>query len=158
MGTRSRIGLQTGNGAVYSIYCHWDGYPSHNGRILMEHYATEERVRALLELGNLSVLDARLDPDPGHEHSVDGQRQRGVCLAYGRDRGETEQEVDVDDTQADFFKRCTEGWEEWAYLFIPESGQWIVSEVGGGCGPFLGRPNVPPGWALLYDVLQGEED
>ena len=37
MGTRSRIGVMHGD-KLKSVYCHWDGYLEHNGRILQEHY------------------------------------------------------------------------------------------------------------------------
>ena len=35
MGTRSRIGIRNADDSVDSIYCHWDGYPDHNGRLLV---------------------------------------------------------------------------------------------------------------------------
>ena len=38
MATRSRIAIEKENGTVESIYCHWDGYPENNGRILVENY------------------------------------------------------------------------------------------------------------------------
>ena len=39
MATRSNTGIENENGRVSAIYCHWDGYPEHNGRILKEHYS-----------------------------------------------------------------------------------------------------------------------
>lgn len=51
MGTRSRIGILESNVSVTSIYCHWDGYVEHHGPILRDHYATVEKVRALIALG-----------------------------------------------------------------------------------------------------------
>ena len=56
MSTRSLIALKQTDGTVKSIYCHWDGYVSHNGRLLIEHYATPEAVEELLALGPLSAL------------------------------------------------------------------------------------------------------
>ena len=56
MATRSNIGKLNPNNTVLYIYCHWDGYPSHNGNILQEHYNTPEQVDALLALGDMSVL------------------------------------------------------------------------------------------------------
>ena len=38
MGTRSTIALEYADGTVHQVYCHWDGYLEHNGRILQEHY------------------------------------------------------------------------------------------------------------------------
>lgn len=50
MSTRSRIGILNADGSIDSIYCHCDGYLSYNGDILMHHYDTEDKVRALLKL------------------------------------------------------------------------------------------------------------
>jgi hypothetical protein len=53
MATRSYIGVRNTDASVDYIYCHFDGYPEHNGKILTEHYSNASRVRALLELGDL---------------------------------------------------------------------------------------------------------
>lgn len=82
MATRSRIGIEGKNG-ITSIYCHWDGYPEHNGKILVEHYADEAKIEQLMKLGNLSSLGAEI----GTKHDFD-QRVEGECTFYGRDRGE----------------------------------------------------------------------
>ena len=37
MGTRSVIAVMHGTNAK-AVYCHWDGYLEHNGKILQEHY------------------------------------------------------------------------------------------------------------------------
>ena len=55
MATRSLIALD--NGSVFtSIYCHWDGYLSGNGKILLENYTDINEVEELLDLGDLSTL------------------------------------------------------------------------------------------------------
>jgi len=56
MATRSRIGLELKDGQIVSVYCHWDGYPSFNGRVLRTHYNTEEQVRELIDGGDISSL------------------------------------------------------------------------------------------------------
>ena len=56
MGTRSRIGIRNADGTITSIYCHWDGYPAYNGRILLENYKDKETVLALMKLGDMSFL------------------------------------------------------------------------------------------------------
>ena len=43
----------------------------------------------LLKLGDLSYLAESLHPNPDYPHSFDyGERQQGVTVAYGRDRGD----------------------------------------------------------------------
>ena len=87
MATRSHIGLKNQDGTVDYIYCHWDGYPTNNGFILIEHYDTTDKVKQLLELGNLSVLGSEI----GEKQDFDNRstQRDGWCLAYGRDRGES---------------------------------------------------------------------
>lgn len=60
MGTRSRIAIRNANNTYLSVYCHWDGYPSHHAPILQQHYDTEEKVRALLAGGDFSSLKKEL--------------------------------------------------------------------------------------------------
>ena len=71
MATRSLIGIKLDN-IVKTIYCHWDGYPEHNGKLLVENYSTPAAITELMELGDLSTLD--ITPDK--------------CKAYHRDRNE----------------------------------------------------------------------
>lgn len=73
MATRSTISVvNPTTGEIKSVYCHWDGYPEHNGRILMSHYATLEQAMQLVEMGSISSL---------HETIQDS-------VFYHRDRGE----------------------------------------------------------------------
>jgi hypothetical protein len=84
MATRSTIAKINPDGMVTSIYCHWDGYPGHVGRILEEHYTDPTKIDALFALGDLSVLT----PVIGEQHDFDAPT-KGWTIAYGRDRGET---------------------------------------------------------------------
>lgn len=77
MATRSRIGIEKENGIIYSIYCHWDGYPAYNGRILLENYTNREKVEGLIALGDISVLGKELAPGEGVDHSFDNRSQGG---------------------------------------------------------------------------------
>ena len=56
MSTRSRIGLQLADESIFSVYCHWDGYPEFNGVKLVENFNTREKVEALVDLGDISAL------------------------------------------------------------------------------------------------------
>ena len=84
MATRSYIGIRNADASVDYIYCHFDGYPEHNGKILTEHYSNINRINELLNLGDLSVLGQFI----GEKMDFD-KRVRDTCLAYGRDRGES---------------------------------------------------------------------
>ena len=63
MATRSNIGIKNSDGSIEMIYCHWDGYPDNQLPILTEHYNTEDKVRELLALGDISVLAERVKPN-----------------------------------------------------------------------------------------------
>ena len=54
MGTRSRIGIQLQDNSVLSVYCHYDGYPEFNGRVLRDNYNTVEKVKELIDGGDMS--------------------------------------------------------------------------------------------------------
>jgi hypothetical protein len=61
MGTRSGIQVEISPGKTLAIHCHWDGYPSHVGRILLTNYNTQESAEELVRLGDLSSIKSTLD-------------------------------------------------------------------------------------------------
>lgn len=124
MGTHSIIAVQR-NGYFESIYCHWDGYPSNNGRILLAHYSDPAKVDALITLGSLSSLEAEVGPVPGVVHTFEAP-QPTVTVAYGRDRGETDVAPCKD---ADLYARP----EEFLYLFV--DGAWLWAKGDGDLQP-----------------------
>jgi hypothetical protein len=121
MGTRSRIGVMHGD-VCKSVYCHWDGYLSFNGKILQEHYDST-KANFLVALGDLSSLGANIDIPEGVEHSFDKPTE-GITIFYGRDRGETGTEFQVDHTFEEFLKRCDDCCAE--YYYIMKDGVWYV--------------------------------
>ena len=127
MSTRSFIAKQIGENQYRTVYCHSDGYLTYNGAILLDHYNTPEKVDELLALGDLSVLDTRLYPDPGHPHSFDyDKRQDGVTVAYARDRGDR-------DTQAETMTLARldspNNWTAYVYIFTQEN-EWKYFRAG----------------------------
>lgn len=106
MATRSLIGKANENGSITYIYCHFDGYPSHNGFILKNYYDTEEKVDRLLELGNLSSLGETLE----------------ACVAYSRDRGETGQEAEVVRNLETYLEDYNDGID---FFYVFQQGEWV---------------------------------
>lgn len=125
MGTRSAIGMVLPDGNIRSVYCHWDGYPSHTGRILLLEYKNLDKVEALISLGSIS----RLGPEIGHKVDFDSRSEvtRQQCVAYGRDRGEAGTEATIQKTKKAF--RETYDWSEYFYLY--ENGEWKFSKDSG---------------------------
>lgn len=138
MATRSTISIKEGN-EFKTIYCHWDGYPQNNGKILLEHFQDEEKVKKLIELGDISRLSPNLEPTetsvhiktvfskgkivrkefPDAEHSFETPHE-GVVIAYGRDRGEKK-------IEARTYKVSIEESEEYNYLF--SNGKWKIKKL-----------------------------
>ena len=87
MSTNSTITVRTANNERKSIYCHWDGYPSYNGKILLEHYNTLAKAKALVKLGWLSILNENIAQPKGEVHTFDKPFDN-VNIYYGRDRGD----------------------------------------------------------------------
>lgn len=141
MATRSTIALEYADGQVDQIYCHWDGYLSNNGEILLKHYQDPFKVQQLMALGDLSSLR----PELGEQHSFDARYEGGDvredwCTAYGRDRGEegvTARRFRDFQDYADNHQ-----YEEYEYC-LRTDGYWYVSQYG--------RP-----WELLADALAKE--
>lgn len=142
MGTRSSITAKFADGSFKSIYCHWDGYLSHNGKLLLNHYSTQERVEALITPGDISSLAASCDKPDGHSYN---NRVDGYTVYYGRDRGEDGVEP-----------RCGSSAEEAAknndqeYNYRWNGEQWFVS------GWFSGEREMP--LAEAVEKKADEED
>lgn len=147
MATRSRIAIENADGTFTSVYCHWDGYPSHNGQILFDCYNTHAEVRELLSYGGLSVLGPKI----GTKHDFESRDAKGQCTFYKRDRGEEDEGADKSDTYADLCELTRESGGEWLYVF-GRDGVWRVAQ--GGTAWFGGpADDAPGGLRLLEDVL-----
>ena len=122
MSTRSDIIVERADGKFARIYCHSDGYLSHNGMILWGNYDTQAKCEALVGLGDISSLGReigkKIDFDlseklydlhkKGKIDEAEYDRRREAmyaqCRAYGRDRGETGTEAHVFDTLSAAFE------------------------------------------------------
>ena len=56
MSTRSRIGIELPDTSILSVYCHFDGYPSFNGKKLVEHFNSRDAASELIDGGDISSL------------------------------------------------------------------------------------------------------
>ncbi len=120
MGTRSRIGIQLKGDSIISVYCHWDGYPSFNGRVLREHYTTVEPVRDLIDGGNISSLHTNV--------GWNNETLPGTGPQYYTSRGESikENEPRIDDDIFEFLKK--ENNEEYAYIWSVNN-KWVCTKM-----------------------------
>jgi hypothetical protein len=125
MSTRSRIAFKREDGLISSIYCHSDGYPKHNGKILQENYQDVNKIKQLIVLGSLSILG----PEIGDIQDFNNPKDRNWCLFYGRDRGEKNTEHHNHKTVEELIDAASSSWGEYVYLF--EDGEWKVCDLHG---------------------------
>lgn len=111
MSTRSTIAYQYQDGKIVSVYCHWDGYPSNNGRILLRHYKDAKKVSRLVK-----QAISGLGPSP--------KSTRYMSDGHGKD---------WEYVKPHFFKNFDEyvksqssTFEEWAYLYTSDG--WKVMD------------------------------
>ena len=147
MGTRSRIGVMHGD-KCKSVYCHWDGYLSHNGAILQEHYDSA-KANNLVALGDISSLgkligeahpfsqyctknnelsdeeNARIEAE--NKAAYEAAQAAGWSTFYGRDRGETEQEFKVSQSFDEFLELVDNCGAE--YFYIMRDGIWYCGAL-----------------------------
>jgi hypothetical protein len=153
MGTRSRIAVMHGD-KVKSVYCHWDGYLSNNGRILQEHYDST-KANNLVALGDLSSLR----PEIGEKHDfsrLDSTLPQAeydklygdMTTFYMRDRGEADCEFQVAHTMEEFLEQCYNCSAE--YYYIMKDGVWY-------CGDTYGSTPLSNNLTLLSKALTIEE-
>jgi hypothetical protein len=136
MGTRSTIALEFADGTIGQVYCHWDGYLSNNGEILLASYTDPFKVRELIDLGDLSSLGAEIGvqhpfDNPGRfgdaEYEAYKTQYRNMCKFYGRDRSEEGVEARYFKDFADY----AENHESQGYEYILRTdGNWYVSQSG----------------------------
>ena len=119
MSTRSFIGYVENN-SIKGIYCHFDGYISHNGKILQEHYNNIDVIKKLIDLGHISALGVLIEPTEKHTFE---QPQDNVTIAYHRDRGE-DKEIDFFNTYKGFVNYIKKSWYDYVYIFF--HNQWYV--------------------------------
>lgn len=116
MATRSYIGIRNSDASVDYIYCHFDGYPDGVGQTLVEHYTDMNKVNELMKLGDLSCLGAEI----GEKQDFDdiSTHKENWCLAYGRDRGESNVSVKTGD-----YKELI-GDQNVDYVYIFDGDYW----------------------------------
>ena len=138
MATRSTIALEFADGTIGQVYCHWDGYLAHNGKMLQEYYSNPFVLRDLIDLGSLSSLR----PQIGTKHPFSmfeanmtqdefANLYRDMCTFYGRDRGEGQSDATYFKDYEHFLVDGQQ--EEYDYILRNVNGvaTWFVSDHDG---------------------------
>jgi hypothetical protein len=130
MATRSRIGLQLSDDSIVSVYCHYDGYPAHNGRVLRTHFDTIEKVRELIDGGDMSCT--RTNAGWNNETLPE------VGPLYYSTRGE-DCPPRHDETMTEFFNNG----EEFGYIY--QNGEWFCYDTKTWSDTFAQVVEIPSG-------------
>jgi hypothetical protein len=131
MSTRSMIGIQNADGSVKTVYCHWDGYPEYNGRMLLNHYNDRKIAENLLKKGDFSSLQKNISD-----------------IEYYVDRGDTDVESVTYKNVAEFSQNMEDSWCEYFYI-LDAAGSWYVSD-----GEMFGEgENRTFKFVLVEDIL-----
>lgn len=104
MSTRSMIGYaDPASGAVYAVYCHFDGQPTGVGQTLMSYWNSEEKAQEL---------------------TVDGLSMRGLSPYSDRIEYYTDEPCSVYDSIEEFLNSMVDSAIEYVYLYA--DGGWYV--------------------------------
>jgi len=100
MSTRSAIGFYDEAGMFKAMYCHYDGYPNHVGKILVEHHNSLSAAHNIVEGSQIRNFD--------HD---------GTIARFGDGDG-----------AAELFETVTEALDsgfDYAYVYNVEQMRWI---------------------------------
>jgi hypothetical protein len=126
MATRSTIAIEAADGTVKQVYCHWDGYLDHNGKILLENY-DQAKTAALVALGSVSSLRKEVGEKHDFDENFDRTDPRYQWTRfYARDRGE---DLDVHEFANFEAYRKDHQYEEYEYI-LRSTGEWHVASYG----------------------------
>jgi len=130
MATRSTIGYRTPEGRIVAVYCHWDGYPENNGRILSQSYTDVATIADLISGGSISSLQEEVGTTHSFSRMDTAMSAEDYETAYGkmttfyaRDRGDPLQIKVYNDA-----REFVAAGEEYNYLF--NGIEWLVNDHG----------------------------
>ena len=142
MSTNSRIGIlipssdptsSIDSAQIRSIYCHWDGYPSHMGLTLHQNYGTVDLVNELLDKGDASLIELNGESEH-YMHSEGGH--------------------DADLMTLDHF--TNHFLERYNYIAMPQEDgtvEWIVCEPPNNS---YGNPEHPRRSSVQFELVVNE--
>jgi hypothetical protein len=137
MGTRSRIGIQLKDDSILSVYCHYDGYPSFNGKVLREFYNTKEKVSQLINGGNMSCTWTNA--------GWNNETLPEMGPLYYTMRGESIEDnaPELNKNKSEYLKTADDCGEEYAYLFT--SAGWTCYNTRSWDDNYMKEEEIPEG-------------
>lgn len=120
MSTRSFIGYRDENDKFVGMYCHYDGYPEHVGKILVEHHNSFTAAEAIVEGSQIRNFD--------HD---------GTIVRFGDGDGAFEDYESLEEVLSNGF--------DYAYVYSTMDNCWKCYGRSGGIKEFDIPGNEP--WA-----------
>lgn len=114
MSTRSMIAIQDADGACYAIYCHFDGYVSHMGDMLVRHFNSDEKAADLVNEGELRSLMEDANGEVVLEHFEADFDKR---------------EIEYYDNAVDMLNAFVSSDREYIYLWDDEVEAWVYRNI-----------------------------
>ena len=93
MGTRSFITIKHKDNTYSGVYCHWDGYPDWNGKILTKDYQARSKVVDLIDGGDMSSLKTNQTWSSTLDDNNNYTNTREEQPLYYYERGETDDDA-----------------------------------------------------------------
>lgn len=115
MSTRSMIAIQDADSNFYAVYCHFDGYVSHMGKMLQTYFNSMEKAVDLINEGELRSIEPTEDGvDVVLEHFVEDFEKR---------------EIEYYDTMEDMLAAFCNSDREFIYLWDDELEGWVYRKM-----------------------------
>jgi len=109
MSTRSTIAIEKSDGSIEKIYCHFDGYLSHMGVMLMTHFNTSEKVWNLINNGDISGIES--SGKPRHYRHMDGRENQEPMFSPYANHAEYVASIDALFHEFNYLFRLNGKWE-----------------------------------------------
>ena len=110
MSTRSMIAIQDADGACYAVYCHFDGYVSHMGKMLTNYFNDDESAAELINNGELRAIDVSAENEVVLEHFEEDFEKR---------------EIEYYDTVVDMLNAFQNSDREYLYIWDDDIETWL---------------------------------
>ena len=146
MGTRSVIARPSPDGGFCGTYCHYDGYPAHQGRVLFEavtgHFAgdPDAACQYLIDQhpAGWSVLYGDFSARPGYQHHPAPDDRRNQCYCHGERHDPPRPPLDADSAR-------TPPGSTTPTSSIPTASRCSSTTTAGSRWPSLPGPTAPTG-------------
>ena len=114
MSTRSMIAFQDADDSCYAVYCHFDGYVSHMGDMLVRHFNSMDKAVDLVNEGELRSLT---------------ENSNGEVVLEHFEANFDEREIEYYDNTIDMLNAFHNSDREYIYLWDDTVEAWMYRSI-----------------------------